>query len=40
MPLLIGGAIATALTGVNIRQIREHARRRVEAAPQEDEELV
>ncbi|HLI83651.1 MAG TPA: lysylphosphatidylglycerol synthase transmembrane domain-containing protein [Bryobacteraceae bacterium] len=33
LPLLVGGAIATALTGLNIGQLREHARRGVEAAP-------
>ncbi len=30
MPLLIGGAIATALTGVNIGELRDRARRSVE----------
>jgi glycosyltransferase 2 family protein len=35
MPLLAGGAIATALTGLNIGQLREHARRGVETPEQE-----
>jgi uncharacterized protein (TIRG00374 family) len=30
MPLLVGGAIATALTGVNIGELRDRARRSVE----------
>ena len=30
-PLLIGGAIATALTGVNISELRERARRSADA---------
>lgn len=33
LPLLIGGAIATALTGVNIGELRERARRSADAAP-------
>ena len=33
LPLLIGGAIATALTGVNISELRERARRSADAAP-------
>lgn len=32
LPLLIGGAFATALTGVNIREIRERAHRSADAA--------
>jgi uncharacterized membrane protein YbhN (UPF0104 family) len=32
LPLLIGGAFATALTGVNIKEIRERARRSADAA--------
>jgi uncharacterized protein (TIRG00374 family) len=32
LPLLIGGAIATALTGVNIGEIRERARRSADSA--------
>jgi len=28
LPLLIGGAVATALTGVNLGELRERARRR------------
>ena len=31
LPLLIGGAVATALTGVNIKEIRERAKRSAEA---------
>jgi hypothetical protein len=31
LPLLIGGAVATALTGVNIGELRERARRSAEA---------
>jgi uncharacterized protein (TIRG00374 family) len=31
LPLLIGGAVATALTGVNIKEIRERARRSADA---------
>lgn len=31
LPLLIGGAVATALTGVNIRELRERARRSADA---------
>ena len=30
LPLLIGGAVATALTGVNIRELRDQARRRAD----------
>ncbi len=30
LPLLIGGAVATALTGVNIGELRDRARRSVE----------
>ena len=33
LPLLIGGAIATALTGVNIGELRERARRSADAHP-------
>jgi glycosyltransferase 2 family protein len=33
LPLLIGGAIATALTGVNIGELRERARRSADSAP-------
>jgi uncharacterized protein (TIRG00374 family) len=33
LPLLIGGAIATALTGVNIGELRERARRSADATP-------
>jgi len=32
LPLLIGGAVATALTGVNIRELRERAKRGAEGA--------
>src|SRR5262249_42460867 len=32
LPLLIGGAIATALTGVNIAELRERARHYVESS--------
>lgn len=32
LPLLIGGAVATALTGVNIGELRERARRSADAA--------
>ena len=31
LPLLIGGAVATALTGVNLKEIRERAKRSAEA---------
>lgn len=31
LPLLIGGAVATALTGVNIRELRERAKRSADA---------
>jgi uncharacterized protein (TIRG00374 family) len=30
LPLLVGGAVATALTGVNIRELRDQARRRAD----------
>ncbi len=33
LPLLIGGAFATALTGINIREIRARAHRSADAAP-------
>ncbi len=33
LPLLIGGALATALTGVNIGELRERARRSADSAP-------
>jgi hypothetical protein len=33
LPLLIGGAIATALTGVNIGELRDRARRSADPAP-------
>jgi len=33
LPLLIGGALATALTGVSIGELRERARRSADAAP-------
>jgi uncharacterized protein (TIRG00374 family) len=39
LPLLLGGAIATALTGLNLGQIHHHARQRMyatEAKPPED----
>jgi uncharacterized membrane protein YbhN (UPF0104 family) len=39
LPLLVGGAIATALTGLNIGEIHHHARQRMhatEAKPPED----
>jgi hypothetical protein len=31
LPLLIGGAVATALTGVNLGELRERARRKIVA---------
>lgn len=37
LPLLIGGAIATALTGLNIAELRDRAQRGVEASPESGE---
>ena len=33
LPLLLGGAVATALTGVNIGELRQRAKQGINAAP-------